>query len=138
MPKNKKRIPDPTPVPSNRLHSELALIRGEEDGSAHNFRLSFDYYKENMCEIEDLDMSSARKCLTKFKHLGKSNHKNIFEKNIRHKSVIRTGRYKELFSSLSADVSLFEIDLGSASRLFYFTVRNIVHVVAIKNSHVKY
>jgi hypothetical protein len=75
-----------------------------------------------------LQASAARKCLSRLKQLGQSNHKNLRENNINPRPVYNKGRYKALFSKLTDDVDLFEIDLGDASRLFYFTVGNLLLV----------
>lgn len=121
----------------HRIHVGNVLIKDGEDESKAYFKISYKYYKSNLCEIDDLPASPARKCLTKIKQLGQSNNKTLMENNIRPKPVYNSGSYKTLFSSLSDDVNLYEIDLGDSSRLFYFTVENILHIVAIKNSHMK-
>ncbi|MGC1878066.1 MAG: hypothetical protein WA347_08770 [Rhabdochlamydiaceae bacterium] len=127
----------PSPLHSKQLlPSSLALTKEKVDEG--QFRISFDHYNDNLCEIDDLQSSPARKCLSKLKQIGRSTHKTLAENNINPKPIDNSGRYKELFSKLSPDVSLFEIDIGSASRLFYFIVGNLFHIVSIKNSHIKY
>jgi len=136
MKNNQKNIPN-VPHSKHLLNDHVALIRAKDEVEP-KLKISFDYYNSNLCEIEDLQISPARKCLMKFKQIGQSTPKTLFENNVRSEPVRRTGRYLELFSKLSDDVDLFEIDIGSASRLFYFTVGYLVHVVSIKNSHFKY
>jgi hypothetical protein len=133
----KKKLPKP-PRKKHLLNDRVALIEGEVDESRQNFKISFDHYKSNLCEIDDLEVSSARKCLTKLKQFGQSNHKTLFENNIRSTPIKRSGSYKALFSKLSDDVDLFEIDIGQSSRLFYFIFESLICIVAIKNSHFKY
>ena len=117
------------------LDDSFALIDGDEDKHHQNFKLSFDYYKSDLCEIGNLGTSSARKCLTNLKQLGQSNHQTLLENNIRPTRIKCSGRYKALFSKLSEDVDLFEITIGEAGRLFYFIADRLIHIVSIKNSH---
>ena len=131
----KKFIPSPSQK-KHILNDAVALI--DRDESEDKFRIAFDYYNDGLCEIDVLQTSSARKCLIKLRQMGKSTHKTLKENNVHFTPVHNTGRYKELFSKLSKDVSLFEIDIGSASRLFYFLVGNLVQIVSVKNSHIKY
>lgn len=133
----KKKLPKPSQQ-KQLINAKVALIDGDEDDSNRNFKISFDYYNDCLCEIDELEIGSARKCLTKLKQLGQSNHKTLFNNNIRPTPIKRSGRYKALFSKLSDDVDLFEIDIGQASRLFYFIVGHLLCVVSIKNSHFKY
>jgi hypothetical protein len=137
MADKKKQIPKHS-VSKGLLPDKIALVKGFENGDVPNFKISYDYYDGNHCEIEDLAVAAARKCLIKLKYIGQSNPKTLIEKNIKSKPVIRTGRYLALFSKLTDDVNLFEIDIGEASRLFYFILGNLFHIVAIKNSHIKY
>jgi hypothetical protein len=133
--KQKNLIPNP-PHSKGLLPNSVALTKEKIDEG--RFKISFDYYNDNHCEIEDLQTSPARKCLSKLKQIGRSTHKTLAENNINPKSVINSGHYKALFSKLSPEVNLFEIDIGSASRLFYFIVGNLFHIVSIKSSHIKY
>jgi hypothetical protein len=133
--KHKKIIPNPH-FSNQRLANSVALIKEKPDEG--KFRISFDYYNDNLCEIDDLQTSPARKCLNKLKQIGRSTHKTLSENNINPKTVICAGHYKELFSKLSPDVNLFEIDIGSSGRLFYFIVGSLFHIVSVKNSHFKY
>ena len=137
MVKKKKEIPSPKKT-KYLLNDKVALIEDHEDESKLHFKLSFKYYKSDLCEIDFLPIGSARKCLTKLKQLGQSNHRTLLENNIRPRPIYNSGNYKILFNKLNEDVNLYEIDLGDSSRLFYFTVGHLLHVVSIKNSHIKY
>lgn len=137
MPKKHNHIPNVSKS-KHLLNDKVALVAGDEDESTSQFTISYKYYNSNLCEIEDLQASAARKCLGRLKQLGQSSHKNLRENNINPRPVHNAGRYKVLFSKLTPDVDLFEIDLGDASRLFFFTVGNLLHIVSIKNSHIKY
>jgi hypothetical protein len=134
---NSPKIPNPALRGQRLLDDKVALVDKEEDESNPHFKISYQYYNSSLCEIDNLSVSSARKCLTKLKHFGQSNNKTLCEKNILPRPVHNRGSYKALFSKLSDDVDLFEIDLGEASRLFYFTVGHLLHIVSIKNSHIK-
>lgn len=136
MPRQHKKIPN-NAKQKHLINDKVGLLEGEEDESYLHFKISYKYYNSHLCEIEDLPVSSARKCLTKLKQLGQSNHKTLYENNIRPKAVQNSGHYEALFSKLDADIDLLEIDLGSASRLFYFTVGHLLYIVSIKNSHIK-
>lgn len=126
----------PKPDRGNHLlDSKVALIKHGNDSGHQNFKISYDYYNDNLCEIDDLEISCARKCLTKLVHLGKSNCKTLHEKNLKPKPVVEKGEYKKLFSKLSPDVTVFELTIGAKSRMFYFITENIVHIISIKNSH---
>jgi hypothetical protein len=137
MAKKNNKIPNISPKQKHLLNDKVALVENDEDESNPHFKISYKYYNSNLCEIKDLQGSSARKCLDKLKQFGQSNHKTLFENNIRPKKVHNAGNYRTLFSNLSGDVDLFEIDLGDASRLFYFIVGHLLHIVSIKNSHIK-
>lgn len=137
MSKKKLKIP-PHSKKKNLINDKVALLQGDEDEANKTFKISFDYYNDTNCEIKNLEVAPSRKCLSNLKQIGRSNQKNLRSNNITPSRVHNSGHYKRLFSKLTEDVDLFEIDIGSASRLFYFTCENFFHIVAIKNSHFKY
>jgi hypothetical protein len=110
-----KKIPNP-PHSRHLLANSVALIDKKAD--EQKFRISFDFYNENLCEIDGLEISSAKKCLVKLKQIGRSTHKTLIENNVQPRPVHNSGAYKGLFSKLTADVSLFEIDIGKLAGCF--------------------
>lgn len=137
MSKNNKKIPKIDSKQKRLINNSVAIVDTDEDESTAHFKISYKYYNTNFCEIDNLHVSCARKCLIKLKLIGQSNRKTLYNNNIRPKPVHNSGNYKTLFSKLDDDVDLFEIQLGDASRLFYFTVGHLFHIVSIKNSHIE-
>lgn len=137
MTKAKIKIPNIPSEKKNLISDKVATTRGREDETSLHFQISFKYYKNNLCEIENLSSSPARKCLTKLKQIGLSNHTTMKANNLSPRPVHNSKSYSSLFHSLTPDVKIFELNLGDSSRLFYFTERHTFHIISIKNKHIE-
>lgn len=137
MARSKIKIPNISSKKKNIINDKVATIKGGEDETNLHFQISYKYYKNSLCEIEDLPTSPARKCLTKLKQIGLSNHTTMMDNNLKPRPVHNSKSYKSLFHNLSPDINMFELNLGDSSRLFYFTVGHTFHIVSIKNKHIE-
>jgi len=136
---NNKRIPVFSPQKNKRIPPESAKIYNPNDES-NRFKISFDFYDEKICEIENLEKSLARNCLKKLKQIGKSNPQKLRE-DFKSTPIKNSGHYKIFYKNLTPDVRVFELYPGKSSRIFYFIKRdlshNFFHIISIKNKHLE-
>ena len=79
-------------------------------------------------EIQYIEDKSDLNILNTFKNKGLSN-------NIQNLTYTTSGKYAKFFESLSNDINIIEIDIGSSQRFMYFVNRNIFYIRAILNKH---
>jgi hypothetical protein len=136
---NNKRIPVSSLQKNKRIPPELAKIYSPNDKS-NSFKISFDFYDEKICEIDNLNKSLTKKCLITLKQIGKYNYQNFVEK-LKPTSVKNSGHYKIFYKNVTPDVEISELYLGKSSRMFYFIKKhlsyNFFHIISIKNKHLE-
>jgi hypothetical protein len=120
------------------IPAEAALQKDKSDIETKNYLISFASYKENMCQIQDLNTSCARKLLTILRNIGNkcTSYKDLSQIGLNMKPVGNQGEYNGLYKNLTEDVELFEHYLSEDARLFYFVSPVMLfEVVAIRNKH---
>ncbi len=123
--KNKGRIPN-----------SVAQLPSLEDPESEPFKLSFRHYKDKLCEINSLLKNAPKRLLMDLKKVGQLNNISQFQqKGISIIGVTNAGAYKVLFNKLPPDIEMKEHKIQGEQRLFYFIIKDIVHIVCIKSSH---
>lgn len=120
-------------VASGRIPNDVARLPG---GDKH-YVISFKYYNDKLCEIDDLTKNSPKACLQLFKKITRTTLGNLRNENIDQLRIHNSGDYKRLFNSLTHEVDLFEHKLQATSRIFYFISANEFHIVAITQNHLE-
>jgi len=141
MPENFKRIDeDVAKFEKGIIPPRVALSEEIKDYQEYKIVLSFEFYNQNRCEIDKLQKSSAKKLTSELKKVSETAVKHLKSQNVSRiacKSVFRSGNYSSLFSDLSKDIELLEIDYTKSGRIFGYLLKNIFNVVAIKVRHLK-
>lgn len=133
----KSPIPQYNPIKYNTLIPERAAQLPQYTNPEDNkFVISFQYYRDDLCEIKFLEKNRGRRALENLRAIGKYYDKTSLEQNNIHTISIRNnGEYKRLYYGLAPDIEIREHEIQSTARLFYFFVDNYFYVRAIKNSH---
>lgn len=121
-----ERIPESAGVIAEALNPEDA-----------NFRISYHYYRDDLCEMKNLIGNAGRSCLKDLRTIGKSKKGTLASNGIDEIRVRGEGAYKPLLNGLTEDVELREHKILSTARLFYFVKEETFHVVAITNAHIE-
>jgi len=129
LPKKIKRIP-------NEVTENIPI----EDIEAENFLFSFKFYKNKLCQLNDLQSSYLKKILKFFKTVGKLYSQSEFnENNITIKQVRYSGEYKILYNRIPQDVDIFEYRIGDSQRIFFWILstikQNIIYLICLRNRH---
>ena len=109
--------------------------QGEPEGTL--FNISYKYYLEKECGINNF-VSGSYKAFTKYlKDIGKSANLSDLKTCFGHKlkRVENKGEYKKIYNKLSDDEEVFEINLSTTNRLFFFIVENFFYIRALRAKH---
>lgn len=130
-------IPQFKPIRENKYIPETAAqISQSKDPEYEKFAITFKYYRDDLCEILDLEKHGGRKALMNLRTVGNCYNKiTLKQNNIDILSVVNSGAYKKLYSNLSPDVDLMEHKIQSTARIFYFIAGKYFCVRAITNRH---
>jgi len=136
---NDSRSPIPQFNSSKRntlIAESVAQLPQSENPEEIGFVISFQHYRDDLCEIKLLSKNGGRRALENLRVIGKSYNKfSLRQNNIDIDPVANNGEYKKLYNGLSPDVEILEHRIQSTARLFYFFVNNYFYIRAIKNSH---
>ena len=127
-------IPEPKLL-QQRIPGSVALINDPKDYETLQYHLSFEFYKEKLCEIDLLEKNGAKRALHNIKTIGLSNRKSLGQNGIDSFPIENSGEYSSLYNKLPPDADLKEHKIQGTARIFYFTVNRLFHIVCIKNSH---
>ncbi len=133
----KSPIPQYNPLKSNTFIPEKAVhVPQSQNPEDTGFLISFQYYRDDICEIKLLVKNGGKRALENLRAIGKSyNEVSLKDNHIDTKNVQNCGEYKKLYSGLSPDIDIREHKILSTARLFYFFVDKYFYIRAIKNSH---
>jgi len=121
-----------------RIKSGVALSPNPADSEIQNFVVSFKYYNDKFCGIEELQRSQLKKALINLRIIGSLKTINDFKNNkIDYIDVDYGGDYKKLYRKLPRDAEVKEHKLGLKERMFYFVLKDkkIFELIAISNTH---
>ena len=111
----------------------------ENDPETQPLLISFAKYNNKMCQISDgMEKNHPKKVLEILKEIGMHMYTadDLPKLGKTIKPVKYAGDYRDLFKGLHEDVDLQEIYIDSSKgRIFYFLVDSILHLVAIRGSH---
>lgn len=102
------------------------------------FTIGYEFYRQDLCEVNALDKSPLRKSIENFKKFGKcTNELELKRLGIEMTSIVNTGAYKGYYKGIADDAEVKEYDTGSAARSFFFIdpSRKIIQIIVHKNSH---
>ena len=122
------------------------ISQDEEDPEAKLYRISFERYKQDECQMDGMHPENAKAALKIIRDIGIyfTSEKNYFAKSGRAeiKPVICGGHYKELCNGLGPDDEVKEIKLDDKKnrisvRLFYFTLEKdkTFYLIAARETH---
>jgi hypothetical protein len=118
------------------IPATAAQLPQSEDPEAKTFLLSFKYYRDDLCEIVNLNKNGGRRGLLNMRIIGKCYDKSsLKENNIDTDFVANNGAYKTLYNGLAPDIEVLEHKIQSTARLFYFITDKFFYVRAITNTH---
>lgn len=121
----KAKFLNTTPIPDS-----VALSDKLKDYCDENYKLNFEYYNYNQCELKKLQ--KFKPLIEEFNNITRSNRKTI---NIRDSINRDDDRYSNLYSGLPLDVDLEEIDYSDTGRIFGFRIGSYMCVVAVLKKH---
>lgn len=102
-----------------------------------NYKLIFEYYNHNKCELKSLSKQNIKKVINTFARVTKHDQTNISKlcrPNVLKKS--QGGKYASLFLGLPDDFdTLMEMDFNGAGRIFVHLTGNMCCVVAVAGEH---
>ena len=127
---------------SGKIHPAVAeLSQKDQAPESLPYVISFEKYKNRMCEINCLNTTKAREAINIFKNIGMNvcSQKDFSRNNIQHKQVDNLGYYAKLYKGLAPDLQLWEIKVKDTSRIFYFELEphRTLYIVAITNTHLE-
>lgn len=101
------------------------------------YKLSFEYYKDKECDIDNVEKSSHKKLLKWMKTVGKGTSLDDILTLGNGDTIDYLGEYKQLYKGLPQGVELREYRLTFQERLFYFIddAKKEINIVLIKKSH---
>ncbi len=121
-------------LPVNWIPPEVANVPQNKDNEIKKFLLCFDHLNERECKLDSFNPSRARALIQTLKQ--------ITDCEVRHRhTIIRDkinnvpGPYLSLFSNLTPDVSLFEIEFSGSGRIFFFDFMEKINIVSIEDTH---
>lgn len=121
-----------------QISQTVAISDSLKDYENKRVSFSFEVYNNNQCEIANLDKTEAKKLTKELKKVSSTVTKHFRNQNISGiacKPIYNSGNYSSLFSEISDDIELLEIDYSNAGRVFGYIVNNIFNVVAIGKKH---
>jgi len=132
-----EKIPDWVPEKASEIIPEaVAENIGNSDPEAQPFMISYQYYNDRECGLQNLGKNGPKKVLEHYRIIGScSTTRDFTRHHIKAKSITNLGEYSKLFKHLPPDIDLLENIIQGVERYFYFVVDNIFYVVSISNSH---
>lgn len=94
--------------------------------SADNYRLIFDVYNHNVCEIDKLNSSLAKAYINKLAMLAKFSPRTLPSSTLVRDKIENNGKYKDLFSGLNEDIDLVEVKYAATGRIVCFFLNEIM------------
>lgn len=105
------------------------------------FRLIFDYYNSNLCEINKLNKGKIKKFIELLKRISNSDYIGI--NNLTKDTVNKNkaeGNYKKLFNNIPDEIdTIEEIKLSDSGRIYFFRIsaneQNYACIVTVALNH---
>jgi len=115
---------------------QAAIIADQQDIEDAKTRFAFTQYNEKVCELKDLDKKKA-KALTSKLRLCSSIGLGDFKRSYQRDKIEKAGSYLRLYTDLSDDIELFEMEYGQTGRVvyFYLTQSSTIEIVSILKKH---
>ncbi len=125
-------------VETEFIPSTAAVSKELEDYENKKITFSFKMYNSSQCGIGSIDKKEAKKLTKKLKNMSAVLTKHFRHQdssNIACKPVHNSNNYSVLFTDLSEDTDLLEVDYSGPGRIFGYLVHNIFNIVAIAKIH---
>ncbi len=124
---------------TSQIPNEVAEIQEpEDDPEMQPLLISFARYNKKLCQLSDgMEKNQPKKALEILKDIGMSvfTADDLPKLGREIKPVRCEGDYRPLYKGLHDDVDLQEIYIDTKGRMFYFLVDSILHLVAIRGTH---
>jgi len=122
-----------------RIPEQSAFGPIKDDPEEKFYRISFRYYRNDLCQIKTLLKNRGREGLNAIKKIGQSTRRTLYQNGINFYPVQNNGAYSILFARLpSRDVELKEHKLQGESRIFFFLDEDdMFQVIAITDIHLE-
>lgn len=111
---------------------------GERDIEPIPYKITFIFYRLELCDIKRLQPAPLRKSLEILRNAGGcKTREQLKNMNIGLGTVDNVGSYRKYFTKLTKDVVLNHSEIGKKERMFFFIedVDKTFNVVALRNSH---
>jgi hypothetical protein len=100
-----------------KISDRVAQLSSESDLETKGFLISYCYYKNKECEVNDLQKVPAQKTLKKLITIGQSlSLEHLKEQNVRIENVINSNSYRKLYHGVPPDVDILETCISKAGR----------------------
>ncbi|MDD5689202.1 MAG: hypothetical protein PHQ76_02850 [Caldisericia bacterium] len=123
---NQEKIPQPQIEKTVLIPDTVAEIPEDKiDKEAEQLVISYRYYLDKFCGLEEYKLSQLKKSLKIFRKIGSLCTLKQFQKNdIRYDLVKNNGGYKMLYNNLPEDIDLLEHKIGETERVFFWVDDN--------------
>jgi len=122
-------------IPKTKIPFEVTNIPNNRDFEDDPYYISFEYYNNKECEVEELPKKSVSCILNDLKIICKSKEKNLRHSGIGCDSVYDSGEYSGIFKGLPDGVEVKEHKFHGTRRLYYFLLRHVFYVICTSNKH---
>ena len=113
-----------------------AEIPDYDDKLKENFLFSFVHYKQSQCGLKDLEAASSKQLIKKLRIINETTLRGLASSKIIRNNVNNSGQYTKLYTGLSPDVEIKEIDFSDSGRIFAYFVERFVCIIAINPNHI--
>lgn len=114
---------------STNIPPKVALNEKLKDYCEENYRLNFEYYNHNCCEL--CKVQRFKPLIEGLKIITRSNRDTIKIRD----TIENSGDYKNLFIGLPPDADLEEIDFSEVGRITFFRIDKYFCLVTILAKH---
>lgn len=121
---------------TNRLNAIATNPNLKEHTKLDSYQIIFTSYNTSTCELAKLDKQLSRKLIERLQEITKLDHTTLH--NWSRSRVNDSGKYSNLYKSLSEDIQLYEKEFSATARIFFYTVGNYFCIVSINTKHIDY
>ncbi len=115
---------------------DVANIREKKDIEEEKFLISFGFYNNDECQINNLDRRKPHELLHKLKKISNlTSFLEFYDSGINTTIVKNRNDYKRFCKTVPVGYKTYEDEIQGTARLFYFIMEKIFYVVCITNTH---
>jgi hypothetical protein len=135
-----KRIPDNNHSKHSRydkyIPSSVTNIPNQKDIEGEPYLISFEYYRDDLCQTKSLQSSAARRALQDLRKIGKCTIVTLRGSNIDTHPIERANdHYRIFFKHIPEEITLYHSHISQSGSMFYFVMKNLFYVIAFQQSH---